>query len=264
MNPFPRFFLYLAFDGSRYAGWQSQPNAPSIQQHVEQALSLLARQQVPLTAAGRTDAGVHARYMVAHFDAPPPLLASLSLPPRASNTCDCGRLNRLLPPDIAAFALHPVPPSAHARFDALSRTYQYHLSPHKDPFSRAYSLLYPTSRLDRQAMNQAASLLLDYHDFTSFARLHASARTNLCSVSHAHWDETFTFTITANRFLRNMVRAIVGTLLDVGRGKLSHDDFARILHASSRSAASSSAPPHGLFLHHISYPPSFPMECREK
>lgn len=240
-----RYFLYLAFDGTNYCGWQSQPNAPSVQQQVEGALSLLAGETVPVTGAGRTDAGVHARCMVAHFDAPPRLIPFLA---------GCDRLNRILPPDIAAFDLRQVPADAHARFDALSRTYQYHLCPGKDPFMRAYTCPYPVSRLDRHAMNEAAAALLACEDFTSFTKLHSSARTNRCAVTHAEWDEDFTFTITADRFLRNMVRAIVGTLLDVGRGKLSPDDFRRIIESRNRAAAGTSAPPQALFLHNISYP----------
>ncbi|MDR3137522.1 MAG: tRNA pseudouridine(38-40) synthase TruA [Tannerellaceae bacterium] len=239
-----RFFLYFAFDGSNYAGWQAQPNAPSVQATVERALAILAQQPVHLTAAGRTDAGVHARAMPTHFDPPPHLIPLLA---------DLRRLNSLLPPDIAATYFRPVPPDAHARFDATSRTYVYILSPRKNPFLRQLALTYPTHLLDRMDMNDAANLLLHTDDFTSFAKLHAGTNNNRCRVTHAAWDDDFTFTITADRFLRNMVRAIVGTLLDVGRGKLSVSDFQRIIDARDRAAASTSAPPHALFLHHVTY-----------
>jgi tRNA pseudouridine38-40 synthase len=248
-----RYFLYLAYDGANYCGWQSQPNAPSVQQCVEEALSLPAGEAVGVTGAGRTDAGVHAHCMVAHFDAPDALLRCLPAEQPLSRSL-AERLNRILPPDIAVFDVRPVPPDAHARFDATSRTYKYYLSPHKDPFSRAYSCHFPVSRLDRDAMNEAAAVLLDCNDFTSFAKLHADTRTNLCRVTRADWDEQFTFTITADRFLRNMVRAIVGTLFDVGRRKLTPDDFRHIIQVRQRSAAGTSAPAHALFLHQITYP----------
>jgi tRNA pseudouridine38-40 synthase len=248
-----RYFLYLAYDGADYCGWQSQPNAPSVQRRVEEALSLLARESVAVTGAGRTDAGVHARCMVAHFDAPDTLLDSFPAE-RPLSRSFAARLNRLLPPDIAVFDVRSVPADAHARFDATSRTYKYYLSSQQDPFSRTYTCLLPVDRLDRNAMNEAAAILLHCDDFTSFAKLHTDTRTNLCHVTRADWDEQYTFTITADRFLRNMVRAIVGTLIDVGRRKLTPDDFRHIIQARQRSAAGTSAPAHALFLHQITYP----------
>ncbi|MDR3128904.1 MAG: tRNA pseudouridine(38-40) synthase TruA [Tannerellaceae bacterium] len=239
-----RYFVYLAYDGTNYCGWQLQPKGVSVQGCVEASLSLLSGEKVRVTGAGRTDAGVHARCMVAHFDAPGKLIPYLT---------DCGRLNRILPNDIAVYDIFRVGEEAHARYDAISRTYKYYLSGRKDPFTRAYTYFYPVTLLNRVAMNEAAHLLLDYEDFTSFSKLYSGARTNRCCVTVAEWDESYTFTISANRFLRNMVRAIVGTLLAVGRGKLSPNDFRRIIERRDRSAAGTSAPAQGLFLDQITY-----------
>lgn len=248
-NNTQRYFLHLAFLGTNYHGWQRQPNAASVQQTLEEALSTLLRTPICTTGAGRTDTGVHAHHMVAHFDSPAPLDA-----PRFLN-----RLNRLLPPDIAALLLHPVPPSAHARFSATARTYHYHISLRRDPFLTATALYVPYP-LDFPLMQQAADILLPVTDFASFCKANADSHTTICHLTDAQWfqvdDHHWFFRISADRFLRNMVRAIVGTLLDVGRHHTTLDQFSQIIQAHTRSAAAQSIPPQGLTLHHIDYPPS--------
>lgn len=239
-----RYFMTLAYRGEPFHGWQVQPGAISVQEVIEQALETLLRRPTPIVGAGRTDAGVNASMMVAHFD------ADRQVEPRA--------LNSLLGPDIAVYSIRQVHDTAHARFDATSRTYHYKAIERKSPF--LYPLAWYTPRkLDYEAMNRAASLLLDVEDFTSFAKLHSDAKTNICHVSRAEWvpDPStggMTFIITADRFLRNMVRAVVGTLVDVGRGKLSVSDFADIIAAKNRCAAGTSMPPHALYLHSVTYP----------
>ena len=243
-----RYFLYLSYNGSRYCGWQNQPNGIAVQQKIEDALGILLRQPTAITGAGRTDSGVHAAVMAAHFDA--------DLPVETSVLAD--KLNRILPEDIAILRIVPVQPEAHARFDALSRTYRYYLSTEKDPFRHA--LTYKVHGcLDLDAMNEAAKELFNYIDFTSFSKLHTDVKTNNCKIMHARWERQgseYVFTIQADRFLRNMVRAIVGTLLDVGRGKLSVKDFCRIIEAKDRGKAGSSVPGHALFLVDVEYPQS--------
>lgn len=241
-----RYFIYLDFDGAKYHGWQIQPNGNSVQAELEKALFTILRTETPITGAGRTDAGVHARLMVAHFD---------------GEVADCtllaDKLNRLLPPDISIHRIAEVQATAHARFDALYRTYEYHITLRKDPFSRNYSIrVY--HHLDFSLMNQAAEILKEYTDFTSFSKLHTDVKTNNCEVVYALWTEKrnneWVFTITANRFLRNMVRSIVGTLFEVGKGKLSLTDFRKIIEAKDRGKAGSSAPATGLYLCDIGYP----------
>ena len=239
-----RYFMTLAYRGEPFHGWQVQPGAVSVQEVIERALETLLRRPTPIVGAGRTDAGVNASMMVAHFDADRPV------EPRA--------LNSLRGPDIAVYSVRRVHDDAHARFDATSRTYHYKVIERKSPF--LYPLAWFTPRpLDYEAMNRAAALLLDVEDFTSFAKLHSDAKTNICHVTRAEWvpDPTtggMTFIITADRFLRNMVRAVVGTLVDVGRGKLSVSDFADIIAAKNRCAAGTSMPPHALYLHSVTYP----------
>lgn len=241
-----RYFIYLDFDGAQYHGWQIQPNGNSVQAELEKALFTILRTETPITGAGRTDAGVHARLMVAHFD---------------GEVADCtllaDKLNRLLPPDISIHRIAEVQATAHARFDALYRTYEYHITLRKNPFSRNYSTrVY--HHLDFSLMNQAAEILKEYTDFTSFSKLHTDVKTNNCEVVYALWSEKsnneWVFTITANRFLRNMVRSIVGTLFEVGKGKLSLTDFRKIIEAKDRGKAGSSAPATGLYLCDIGYP----------
>ena len=217
-----RYFIYLSYDGAAYHGWQIQPNGLSVQECLMRALSTLLRREVDVVGAGRTDAGVHASLMVAHFDADAPVDSVLL----------ADKLNRLLPPDIAIHCIRPVRP---------------------EPYR---CRLFRTPDFDR--MNEAAATLSDYTDFTSFSKLHTDVKTNNCRIMHAAWtqvdDVTWVFTIRADRFLRNMVRAIVGTLLDVGRGKLTVGDFRRIIEQKDRCRAGTSAPAEGLFLADITYP----------
>ena len=224
-----RYFLTLSYDGTVYSGWQTQPDARTVQETIEQALTLVSRSSTPVSimGAGRTDAGVHARSMVAHVD--------LDLSPEEAEELRF-RTDRYLPKDIALHSVVPVREDAHARFSAISRTYRYYVTLRKDPFleSLMLRLHFP---LDFEAMNEAASHLMDYTDFTSFSKLHTDVKTNNCRVMEAFWkpgvsEGQWVFTITADRFLRNMVRAIVGTLFQVGRGKLSVADFCQIIEAS--------------------------------
>lgn len=242
-----RFFIYLSYNGKNYCGWQVQPNGPTVQQLLEEALTTMLRQPVAVTGAGRTDAGVHAASMVAHFD------CETMFPDRALLL---DKLNRFLPPDIAVRDLKRVTDDAHARFDALSRTYKYYISHAKDPFRR--ELVYYVSKpLDYDKMNEAAAELFHYIDFTSFSKLHTDVKTNNCRIVHARWEQVdglWVFTICADRFLRNMVRAIVGTLIDVGRGKLSVEAFKAVIESKDRGKAGTSAPAHALFLSDIEYP----------
>ena len=244
-----RYFIYLAYNGTNYCGWQNQPNGISIQQKIEEALHTLLRKPTPITGAGRTDAGVHARLMVAHFDWDS---ESLDL------TFLTEKLNCLLPKDISIFNIVPVTPDAHARFDALSRTYKYYVCKEKDPFT--YPFRYRISLLpDFEKMNEAAVVLFEYVDFTSFSKLHTDVMTNNCKIRRVEWireDNDWVFTIQADRFLRNMVRAIVGTLLEVGRGKLSLDGFRQVIESKDRRKAGTSVPGNALFLTDIEYPDS--------
>jgi tRNA pseudouridine38-40 synthase len=242
-----RYFIELSFKGTCYHGWQVQPNALSVQEVLETTLSTFLRQKIEVTGAGRTDTGVHASYYIAHFEFE-------ELP--FSTTDLVEKLNRFLPADIALHRIWPVKADAHARFGAVKRTYQYFISRKKDPFALEASYQYLLS-LNVAAMNEAAALLLNYTDFTSFSKLHTDVKTNNCKVYEALWKEEgerLVFTITADRFLRNMVRAIVGTLIEVGRDKISVLDFADIIEKKDRSAAGTSAPPQGLFLAGIEYP----------
>lgn len=244
----PRYFLKLAYNGAPFCGWQRQPADPSVQQTVEEALSLVLRRDTPITGAGRTDTGVNARTMYAHFDTAEPISDTHRL---------IGSLNGIVGRDIAIAGIFAVGDDAHARFDATSRTYKYFVHTRRSPF------LYPFSwhchfSLDVAAMNEAARSLLSVADFTSFSKLHSNARTNICKVTKARWEELdegrMVFTITADRFLRNMVRAVVGTLVEVGRGKLSLDDFKAIVERRDRCAAGESMPGNALFLWDITYP----------
>ncbi len=241
-----RYFIHFAYDGTRYHGFQRQPHAITIQATMQEALSLLLRHDVEIVGAGRTDAGVHARHMVAHVDLPTPI----------DGADIAHRLNCLLPQDIAIYSIVPVDSTLHARFSATARTYHYYLHTAKDPFINNYSLEihYP---LDVPAMNAAAELLLTTADFAAFCKSHTDVKTTLCHVTQAQWiapsDHTLVFTITANRFLRNMVRAIVGTLIDIGRHRLTADDLAAIIASDHRTAASDSMPAKALVLEDIQY-----------
>jgi tRNA pseudouridine38-40 synthase len=243
-----RYFIFLSFRGTAYHGWQLQPGKHTVQGVLAKALSTVLTAQTAVTGAGRTDTGVHASFFCAHFDA------------ARDDLQEDGQLlyniNSLLPDDIAVKKIMRVKSDANARFDALSRTYRYTITRVKDPFvsDTAWLLYWP---LDLQKLNEASSILLRHSDFTSFSRLHGGNKTNICRVTHAQWDEEqgrLLFTITADRFLRNMVRAIVGTMIPAGRGKLSPADFEAILNGKNRGLAGQSAPAHGLSLAAIEYP----------
>jgi len=244
-----RYFLHLAYNGAPYFGWQVQPNHLTVQEVLERSLSLLLHQEhIAVTGCGRTDTGVHASDYYAHFD----LEETLDLE-------GCQRLrdqlNSFLPKEIAIYDLFPVKPRAHARFDAVERTYQYFVSIRKNPFTFAQRLYsFRTPNINR--MNEAAALLLENEDFTSFSKVHTQVNNFICHVTYAHWDlegDDLVFTITANRFLRNMVRAIVGTLMDVGLGKLSVSDFQNIISQKDRCKAGTSVPACALFLTNVRY-----------
>lgn len=243
-----RYFLRFAYDGTAFHGSQRQPNGVTVQETMEQALAMIFREPIPLTFAGRTDAGVHAREMYAHFDIGCQL-------PDAGHICF--RLNGILPDSIAIFDIFPVTDEAHARFSAVRRTYEYHIVDHKDPF-----LCQQATRvrpgLDFDAMNEAAQLLIGKQDFASFCRTNTDVKTTICDLTRAEWCELgnghAVFTIAADRFLRNMVRAVVGTLFEVGRGKMTKEQFAEVITQHNRCAAGDSAPAEGLFLVQIDYP----------
>lgn len=243
-----RYFIYLAYDGTNYHGWQIQPNDISVQETLKKALYTFLRKEVDVVGAGRTDTGVHATLMVAHFDYSDDMLDVDTVK---------DKLNRILPPDISVYEVRPVKPDAHARFDALSRTYKYYITTEKFPFQRQYRYKI-FSELDFDKMNEAACILFEYTDFTSFSKLHTDVKTNNCKITYAEWQwidaVTWVFTITADRFLRNMVRAIVGTLIEVGLGKLSLEEFRRVIEEKDRCKAGTSVPGQGLFLVNIEYP----------
>ncbi len=241
-----RYFIELSYNGGNYCGWQRQNNSPTVQESIEKALSMLLRTSIGITGAGRTDTGVHASHYVAHFDA---------------EGVDCDwlkyKLNVLLERDIAIKFIYQVDDAAHARFDACEREYTYVISLNKSPFNYNMAWHYNIP-LDIEAMNQAAAHLLDHTDFTTFAKLGSDNRTNICDVRYAKWvrseNNELIFTIRADRFLRNMIRAIVGTLVDVGRGRYSPERFNQIIESRTLANASVSAPAHGLFLSNIKYP----------
>jgi tRNA pseudouridine38-40 synthase len=242
-----RYFIYFSYDGAAYHGWQVQPNAITVQQVLEEALAKLVRQPVPLVGAGRTDAGVNAACMVAHGDFPAELDTRQLV----------YKLNKILPPDIAVSDVRRVKDDAHARFDALSRRYNYRVVTAKSPFARKYACRVMPG-IDFDAMNRAASVLYEYTDFTSFSKLHTDVKTNNCKVTFAQWrqvdDNEWLFEIEADRFLRNMVRAIVGTLLLVGRGKMTLDGFRAVIENKARGEAGDSAMGEALFLVDVKYP----------
>jgi tRNA pseudouridine38-40 synthase len=242
----PRYFIEIAYNGADFHGWQKQPNAPSVQETIETCLfKLFGQKEIPIVGCGRTDAGVHAKQYFFHLDLEQPL----------DETQFVYKLNRMFPKGIAAYSMREVSPELHARFDATKRTYRYFIHPHKNPFREDISWYFPYP-LDLDKMNEAAKLLLGEKDFGSFAKAHTDVKTNICKVYAAQWliDENgFYFEISANRFLRNMVRAIVGTLIDIGTGKLGLSDIPKILAAKNRQEASLSVPGHALFLWKIDY-----------
>jgi tRNA pseudouridine38-40 synthase len=243
-----RYFVKLSFNGTAYHGWQMQENASSIQSKMVEALHFKAGVKEILTGCGRTDTGVHAKEFYAHFDLDQIL-------DKAECEVLVFELNRFLPNDIAVQSLFPVKSEAHARFSAITRTYKYYISKKKDPFYYDFAW-YIYGDLDIELMNEMANLLLSCNDFASFSKLHSNAKTNICRIFYSKWNEdsgNLVFTITADRFLRNMVRALVGTLIDVGKHKRTAKDFTRIIEGKNRSLAGLSAPAKGLFLHNVEY-----------
>lgn len=244
-----RYFLTLSYCGTRYAGWQVQPNAPSVQATLEAAMSTLLREKIEVTGCGRTDAGVHARFYVAHFDAETALPASF-----------LNRLNSLLPNDIAVQAVRAVSPDAHARFDAFERSYAYYVSLSKDPFATETAWFYPMhERLDFAKMQEVAALLPRYSAFFPFCKSDSGLDHYACAMKTAFWEQRpevqqWVFHITANRFLRGMVRLIVGACVQAGRGQLQVEDVKKALDKQQALPKSLSVPPHGLFLTDVKYP----------
>lgn len=244
-----RYFAEFSYLGASYHGWQRQPGDITVQQVIEEAMSTLLRKEIKITGAGRTDTGVNARCMPAHFDFDEEIPAE----------CDFGkRLNAILPKDIVLNRCHRTRDDFHARFDAVSRTYHYYALPKKSAFIN--NLVWKSPRkLNYEMMNSAAGLLLDTEDFTSFSKLHTDVKTNICHVSTARWEEADygakVFIITADRFLRNMVRAIVGTLVEVGLGKITIDDFHKIIQGKNRCLAGTSMPAQALYLWDVKYEP---------
>ncbi len=242
-----RYFIELAYNGTAYHGWQRQPNALSVQEVLEEALRKLLRESIGIVGAGRTDAGVHARQMFAHFD-----VITAQIDPRELVFL----LNGFLPSDITVKSIKRVQPTAHARFDATGRSYEYHIATRKDPFGAAFHY-YLKNEPDIALMNASAKILLSHEDFQCFSRSNTDVKTFLCNIKTAEWNvdgSSLVFSINANRFLRNMVRAIVGTLLEIGFKKRKVEDMERVIMSKDRSQAGFSAPAHGLFLTDIQYP----------
>jgi tRNA pseudouridine38-40 synthase len=244
-----RFFITLSYNGENYVGWQIQPNGLTVQELLQNALSTILYENIKVIGAGRTDTGVHARKMVAHFDWDSERFSENQLKQK---------LNSFLPKDIAIQDIREVQPDAHARFSATSRTYKYYITTEKDAFLYPFKLrlFYP---IDMEAMNRLCPILKEYEDFTSFSKLHSASKTNICQIEEAHWEKTgndYMFTITADRFLRNMVRAIVGTLIEAGRGQLDEQGFRDVIEGKNRHLAGNSAPGHALFLEDVGYPES--------
>lgn len=243
-----RYFIYLQYDGTRYHGWQVQPNGITVQEEIQRCLSTILKTPTPITGAGRTDTGVHARMMAAHFD--------WHGEEAIDNVQLAYRLNRILPPDICIDKVVAVDERMHARFSATARTYHYYIHTRKSPFHRQYSLE-THYNLDFVLMNEAARHLLTVKDFASFCKTGSDVKTTFCDVRRAEWVETepgcWYFEITADRFLRNMVRAVVGTLVDVGRGRLTLEEFKAVVDSHKRTEARESMPAHALFLEKVEY-----------
>lgn len=243
-----RYFLRLAYNGKNYHGWQSQRNAHSVQDELEKCLSLKLKEPIRLVGCGRTDTGVHAEEYFAHFD-------TEKLFDAQTLSVFIHQINQFLPSDIVVFELFRVKTIANARFDAISRTYHYHITREKNVFQNELSY-YVFGLLDINAMQSAANILLEYDDFTSFSKLHSQTKTNNCKIHKAVWKDVnnqLIFEISANRFLRNMVRAIVGTLLEVGKGRINLAEFRQVIESRNRSKAGFSVPAHALFLHKVDY-----------
>jgi len=242
-----RYFIYFSYKGTAYHGWQIQPNGISVQEVLTNALCTILRSEIEIVGAGRTDTGVHAKLMVAHFDIENELPTEFDL---------AAKLNSFLPHDISVFRIVEVLPDAHARFDATARRYEYHIITRKNVFKNELAAR-ESIEFDFSLMNEAAQTLLQFRDFTSFSKVHSDAKTNICTITHAEWtqqNDEWVFSIQADRFLRNMVRAIVGTLFEVGRHKMSVEDFRAVIEAKNRCKAGTSVPAHGLYLVDIQYP----------
>lgn len=242
-----RYFIHLSYNGSNFCGWQIQPNELSVQESIEIALFHILKEKIAITGCGRTDSGVHATNYYAHFDFN--ILSSKEIEKLIF------RLNRYLGFEINIINIFKVKPTSHARFDAISRTYKYFVATQKQPFNNEFSYFF-SRLLDIDAMNLACQKLILYSDFTSFSKLHTQVNNNLCNILYANWekqDDMLVFTITANRFLRNMVRSIVGTLIEVGLGKISIDEFSKIIESKNRNNAGVSVAAKALFLFDIKY-----------
>jgi len=240
-----RYFIELSYNGKNYHGWQTQPDVISVQEKINSALSTLYQQEIQVVGAGRTDTGVHASQMFAHFDVDKIVKGDLVF-----------KLNSILPQDIVVYRVFEVDAEKHARFDAVSRSYEYKVWLGRNPFLLDFSWQIHSQNLDIKIMNEAAKLLLEYENFQTFSKVKTEVYTFNCNVTEAFWEQKgneLTFTISANRFLRNMVRAIVGTLVDVGLGKLTVTDFRKIIESKNRSNAGLSVPAKGLFLTQIKY-----------
>lgn len=240
-----RYFIEFSYNGKNYFGYQIQPNQITVQEELEKALSTILRTPIKTTGAGRTDTGVHAKKMFAHFDFDGEISENLPY-----------QLNSFLPLDIAVKRIFKVKDGFHARFDATFRTYEYYISLEKSPFTENSAWQMWKRSLDLKKMNKACKILFEYGDFTSFAKLHTDNKTNFCKIYKAEWEQHGTevkFTISADRFLRNMVRAIVGTMVEIGNGKIQPDDLRRIIEEKNRNSAGTSAPAHGLFLVDVGY-----------
>lgn len=240
-----RYCIEFSYNGKNYFGYQVQPDAVSVQEELEKALSTILREEIKTTGAGRTDTGVHAKKMFAHFDTGTALDETLSR-----------KLNSFLPPDISVKRIFKVKDDFHARFDATYRTYEYYISLDKNPFTRESAWQHWKRNLDLDKMNEACKILFEYEDFTSFAKLKTDNKTNICKIYKAEWEQhgsELKFTISANRFLRNMVRAIVGTMVEIGLGKIKPEDLRKVIEDKHRNSAGTSAPAHGLFLVDVGY-----------
>jgi tRNA pseudouridine38-40 synthase len=240
-----RYFIKLAYNGTQYHGWQYQPNAASVQETMNKAFSVILNSEINLMGAGRTDTGVHAKEMYAHFDFETPFNTQSII----------HKLNSFLPKDIVIYDILPVSDEAHTRFDATKRTYEYHINTFKDAFLQEQSW-YFHQKLDLDLMNEAAKSLLNHTDFQSFSKVNTDVNTFDCIIFEAYWkqeDGKLIFTISANRFLRNMVRSIVGTLINIGLHKITLDDFESIIESKNRDKAGFSVPAHGLYLTKIEY-----------
>jgi tRNA pseudouridine38-40 synthase len=244
-----RYFMLLSYNGKNYKGWQSQKNGPSVQSELNSTLSTLLRETINVVGCGRTDTGVHAENFFAHFDVPDVNLMT-------TKEVFIGKLNSFLSKDIVIKDLFAVDKDANARFSAISRTYEYRISRLKNPFQYELTYYY-NNHLDLQLMNKGAEIIMKYTDFTSFSKLHTQVATNNCKITEASWQEEkdlLIFSICADRFLRNMVRAIVGTLLDLGRHKINLINLRAIIESKDRSRAGRSVPANGLFLVNVTYP----------